>query len=398
MTVRRADVHHSSSTWQQPVPRSASAERAALIEEVAKEILARGPGRLLVGVDGFTAAGKTSFGHELAEWIGNAGRPALRATLDDFKKPWKDRHLYDRESGEGYYRNAYDYELLRRLLLDPCRNPGADSCALCGIDPLTQRDHSAERSPLAPDAVLVVDGVFAFRPEVDSFWDYRIWIDIDAELSVRRGAERDQDWAGSDAESLHRDRYLVAERIYLDEVDPLPRMDALVDNTDFARPRLLPPPPPKRRRRPPITRRDDFDALVVRTDYTHEDGWRAVGAALAEDAELTAHIVDDPAWAGAEVDEVLAAVAADDELSVVFLADATTVASAPHALLAVTTTSRAECEDDEEYARLTEFGDRFRTIPAGVHGVHVNLSLGNMGFEEYAEAAGDDPERVFRGF
>ncbi|MFF8609861.1 uridine kinase [Streptomyces sp. NPDC015346] len=247
MTAQPAPVHHSSSTWRQPVPPSASVERAALIEEVAEAILARGPGRLLVGVDGLTAAGKTSFGHELAEWIANAGRPVLRATLDDFKKPWKDRHLYDRESGEGYYRNAYDYELVKRLLLDPCRNPGADACALCGIDPLTQRDHSAERTPLAPDAVLVVDGVFAFRPEIDSFWDYRVWIDIDAELSVRRGAERDQDWAGSDAESLHRDRYLVAERIYLDEVDPLPRMDAFVDNTDFGRPRLLPPPAPKRR-------------------------------------------------------------------------------------------------------------------------------------------------------
>ncbi|MBB4789889.1 nucleoside/nucleotide kinase family protein [Streptomyces nodosus] len=79
-----------------------------LVEKIAKRILALGEGRLLVGVDGFTAAGKTSFGHELAEWISAAGRPVLRATLDDFKKPWRDRHLYDRESGEGYYRNAYD--------------------------------------------------------------------------------------------------------------------------------------------------------------------------------------------------------------------------------------------------------------------------------------------------
>ncbi|NEE35687.1 uridine kinase, partial [Streptomyces sp. SID7982] len=38
---------------------------------------------------------------------------------------------------------------------------------------------------------------------------------------------------------IHRNRYLVAERLYLDEVDPLPRMDVIVDNTDFARPRLI---------------------------------------------------------------------------------------------------------------------------------------------------------------
>ncbi|MFE7136734.1 uridine kinase [Streptomyces sp. NPDC057644] len=232
-------MSHSLSTWQQPCPAPVSAGRSALTEAVADRIRGRGPGRLLVGIDGFTAAGKTSFGHELAARIAESGRPVLRATLDDFKNPWKDRHLYDRESGEGYYRNAYDYASARRLLLDPARSPAAESCALCSIDPLTQESHAADTTPLTPDSVLIVDGVFAFRPEIDAYWDFRIWMDVDAELSVRRGAERDQDWAGSDAEAIHRNRYLVAERLYLDEVAPLPRMDVIVDNTDFARPRLL---------------------------------------------------------------------------------------------------------------------------------------------------------------
>lgn len=211
-----------------------------LVEDIAKRILALGEGRLLVGIDGFTAAGKTSFGHELAEVISVAGRrPVLRATLDDFKNPWRDRHLYDRESGEGYYRNAYDYEAAKRLLLDPCRSSRATACALCSIDPLTQRDHSAEVTPLGPDAVLIVDGVFAFRPEINEYWDFRVWLQVDAELSVQRGAERDQDWAGTEAESIHRNRYLVAERIYLQEADPLPMMDVVIDNSSFARPRIV---------------------------------------------------------------------------------------------------------------------------------------------------------------
>ncbi|MFI9235298.1 uridine kinase [Streptomyces sp. NPDC053079] len=251
MGLQRAGVHHSVSTWQQPHPPAASAERGALLDEVVQRILAvghgsrdghdrpGGPGRLLVGIDGFTAAGKTSFGHELAERLGAAGRPVLRATLDDFKKPWKDRHLYDRESGEGYYRNAYDYEAVKRLLLDPCRSPEATSCVLCSIDPLTQQDHSSTVAPLAADAVLIVDGVFAFRPEINAYWDFRVWLHVDEELSVRRGAARDQDWAGSEAESLHRNRYLVAERIYLQEADPLPLMDVVVDNSAFARPRFM---------------------------------------------------------------------------------------------------------------------------------------------------------------
>ncbi|AHH99871.1 uridine kinase [Kutzneria viridogrisea] len=234
-----SQVHRSVSTWQQPTPPAGSSARTALLAQVADRVLALGGHRLRIAVDGFTASGKTSFGHELAERIAAAGRPVLRASLDDFKKPWKDRHRYDRESGAGYYRNAFDYRAVTELLLEPAGPRGSGECVLCGIDPLTQIDHSAVITAAAPDAVLVVDGVFAFRPEINEHWDLRIWLEVDAELSVRRGAERDQDWAGSAAESIHRDRYLVAERVYLAEVDPRGLAEIVIDNSVFDQPRLL---------------------------------------------------------------------------------------------------------------------------------------------------------------
>ncbi|EHR61814.1 nucleoside/nucleotide kinase family protein [Saccharomonospora cyanea] len=235
----QADVQFSVSTWQQPTPPSASPERSALVERLAQRILTLAPTRLRVAVDGPTAAGKTGFGHELAEHLVRAGRPVLRACLDDFKRPWKDRHLYDRESGEGYYRNAYDYDAVTRLLLEPAAPDGTGRCVLCSIDPLTQKDHSKIVTTAPPDAVLVVDGVFAFRPEIDRHWDFRIWLDIDPELSVRRGAERDAEWAGADATALHRHRYLPSMALYESEVRPKQLADVVIDNTDFARPRVV---------------------------------------------------------------------------------------------------------------------------------------------------------------
>jgi uridine kinase len=239
MRSGNADVHVSVSTWRQPLPAPASATRSALVERVAGAILALGPGRLRVGIDGLTAAGKTSFGHELAEWISHSGRSVLRASLDDFKQPWRDHELYDRVTGEGYYRNAFNYPSVRQLLLEPFADNGSGECVLCGIDALSQVDHSAITVRAAPDSVLIVDGVFAFRPDIFDCWEYRIWLEVDAETSIRRGAQRDQDWAGSDAEAVHRDRYLPAERIYLAEVDPVRLVDVVIDNTDLARPRLM---------------------------------------------------------------------------------------------------------------------------------------------------------------
>jgi uridine kinase len=232
-------VYFSVSTWQQPVPVDSSRTRAAVLGHVAAQILEAGRGRLRVGIDGPTAAGKTSFGHELAQEISRAGRPVLRASLDDFKKPWRDRHLYDRESGEGYYRNAFDYTAVIKLLLKPASCLGSGECSLCSIDPLTQLDRSYAKTQAARDAVLIVDGVFAFRPEINEHWDYRIWLYVDPNTSLRRGVPRDREWAGSAAEALNRDRYLVADRLYNNEVNPIRLVDIVIDNSKFRRPRIL---------------------------------------------------------------------------------------------------------------------------------------------------------------
>jgi uridine kinase len=234
-----APVYLSVSTWQQPVPAGSSPARAAVIEHVAARILRFRGRRVRVGIDGPTAAGKTSFGHELAREISRSGRPVLRASLDDFKKPWRDRHLYDRESGEGYYRNAYDYPAVTRLLLEPAGAAGSGGCALCSIDPLTQLDHSGVITRAAYDAVLIVDGVFAFRPEINDHWDYRIWLHVDPQASLQRGERRDRDWAGSAAKALQQDRYLAADRLYVDEVNPVQLADIVIDNSTFSRPSIL---------------------------------------------------------------------------------------------------------------------------------------------------------------
>ena len=214
----------------------------ALVAYLVERVLAvERPHPVRVAIDGFSASGKTSLADDLAEAIERRGRPTVRAGADNFKRPWSERGQYDRESGEGYYRNAYDYNLLREALLEPLGPDGDRRYRAASIDPLTQRAMEDAEGEASPDAVLIVDGVFLLRPEVNEHWDLRVFLDIDFDLVLQRGAERDQGWAGGwdAAADLYRTRYIPSEEIYLAEVRPHDLADIIIDRRDFAAPRLI---------------------------------------------------------------------------------------------------------------------------------------------------------------
>lgn len=193
-----------------------------------------------VGVDGVSAAGKTTLANELAEVIQRRGRPALRICLDNFKRPWSERHQYDRESAEGYYRNAYDYELIRREVLEPLGPLGNGRFRTANIDPVTQVRWSDAVEMASINAIALIDGVFLFRPELNRFWDFRIFVEIDFALVLERGVARDLAWVDSpsDAEELYRTRYIPSEQLYLDKVHPYLYADVIIDNRNVDTPHL----------------------------------------------------------------------------------------------------------------------------------------------------------------
>ncbi|MCX4460723.1 hypothetical protein OG585_50040 (plasmid) [Streptomyces sp. NBC_01340] len=167
-----------------------------------------------------------------------------------------------------------------------------------------------------------------------------------------------------------------------------------------------------------LSERNEFSAVIIRTDFTDETVWREVTAELAKSTEdddvaddddgagndFADHflVLDAPELGDADTDTILAAIAAHEtlgnELELVFVADSTTMRADHHALLAITTLTREDIDDDEAYEAMVEFGREFRTVPSGVHEIQVNVELANMDFEEFSASADADPEGVFRSF
>lgn len=211
------------------------AARRELLESLVREFAHNyGKGRTLFGVDGPDAAGKTTFADELALAFERAGFTAVRASFDDFHRPRAERYRAGRFSAEGYYRDAFDFSLFRRVLADPFRAGGSTGFQLRGFDLARDVPFESDWTTAPADAVLIVDGVFLQSPALRGIWNYLVWLDADREVRFARTVARDG--ADPDPAAESNRRYADAHRLYVRDARPNVAANAIVDNTDPAHP------------------------------------------------------------------------------------------------------------------------------------------------------------------
>src|ERR1700733_874942 len=191
-----------------------------------------------VAVDGPPAAGKTTLADELALLLRTRGREVIRASTESFQLPRAQRYRRGEFSPEANYHDSFDYDTLRRVLLDPL-GPDGDrryQHAVYDID-----THPALSPPVttAPaDAVLLLDGVFLLRPELIDRWDLTVFVSAPFEHTLDRARTRDLARLGSTAEveRRFRTRYIPAQKLYFAAARPTDHADIIVHNDEPQRP------------------------------------------------------------------------------------------------------------------------------------------------------------------
>jgi hypothetical protein len=128
-------------------------------------------------------------------------------------------------------------------------------------------------------------------------------------------------------------------------------------------------------------------ALVIRTDFSDQEAWDAIGAAILQLTEegfgAQVEFVDDAGYRGATKDQLLDLVPEGEERPFfLMIVDAATVRSPEHRVLVVDL--------------WREPGREFRAVPAAVQAIENNLSIANINFAEFADAV--DEDGIFRGF
>jgi uridine kinase len=218
--------------------------RPATLATVADAVTAlRTSGSVVrVAVDGVDGAGKTVFADELADALRLRDASVVRASADGFHNPPQLRYRRGRQSPEGFFRDSYDYASLRALLLEPLSGSADRRIVRTIYDVHTESPVDQQAESASDVDVLVFDGIFAHRAELRAFWDYSVYLDVDFDVSVPRGASRG--YGDPDPAAQSNRRYVEGQRLYLRACHPKQRATCVIDNNDLADAHIIRPPAP----------------------------------------------------------------------------------------------------------------------------------------------------------
>ncbi|MFC2075366.1 hypothetical protein ACFLRA_03750 [Bdellovibrionota bacterium] len=196
---------------------------------------------VIVGIDGIDCAGKTTFAEELKEIFEVRKHTTIRASIDGFHRPREERLAQGELSPKGYYEDSFDYPFLIENLLKPLKefSPGL-RIKTKKFDFRSNEEVGSEEIEIKANSLVLFEGVFLFRPELEKYWDYKIFVDIDFQTSLQRGLERDGKWMGGDSitERKYRERYIPGQQIYLKSVNPKFKADIVFNNVNPKQPNL----------------------------------------------------------------------------------------------------------------------------------------------------------------
>jgi hypothetical protein len=184
-----------------------------LVDELADQLEALGPGRLRLIVDGAPPARPGPLADQLAGELRVRGRPTVRASASDFLRPASLRLERGREDPDELLDGWLDESGLTRELLDPAGRAGSTSVLARLWDTEADRAYREPRIPLAPDSVLLLDGALLLGRGLPA--ELTVYLRL-TEATLARTLPADQRWT------------LPAYRRYDTERDPGAKADVLV--------------------------------------------------------------------------------------------------------------------------------------------------------------------------
>ncbi|MDH6111837.1 uridine kinase [Kitasatospora sp. MAP12-15] len=219
----------------------AALDQRQLVEELADLLQHRkAPQRPLVaGLTGMDTSGKSRLATELATELGRRGLAHQVVRIDDFHHPRSRRYLPELPEPEQYYQHSIDFERAAKEVLQPVRVAGRLETTLTLLDLPTDTHTLVRTYSVSADTIVLVEGVFLFRPEISDLIDLFVYLDVPEDVVLSRGRVRDVPAQGEQVMGKYHTKYLPAQRGYLTAYPPEKHAEVIVDNADWSAPVVL---------------------------------------------------------------------------------------------------------------------------------------------------------------
>jgi uridine kinase len=167
----------------------------------------------LIAIDGPGGSGKTTLAATVAGLLG--GAPVVHG--DDFYRPMPEQDRARLDPRQGYHR-YFDWQRLRDQVLTPLR--AGQPARYQRFD--WETGELADWHEISPGRAVIVEGVYAARPELAAYYDLTTYVDTPREVCLDRVRARGQDpeeWIT---------RWRAAEDFYIRTTRPQSRAHLLV--------------------------------------------------------------------------------------------------------------------------------------------------------------------------
>lgn len=176
--------------------------------------------RLILGIDGLSRSGKTTFTEGLRDTLLHAQKDVCIFHMDDHIVERSRRYQTGCEDWSEHYNLQWDVEYLRENLFMKVREHSEVNLPFYDAE----LDAQFTKTVLIPsECVVIIEGVFLQRTEWREFFDYVVYLECSRETRFSREGET----VKNNIEKF-RNRYWKAEDHYLDSVHPFLYADMII--------------------------------------------------------------------------------------------------------------------------------------------------------------------------
>ncbi len=184
-------------------------------------------------------SGKSATTTSLAEELLRSGLAVQIVRLDDFHRSRAERRREDLSEPVQFYERTFDFDRLKNEVLTPIKDEGSLETSLICLDLLRDTWTVERHYSVNSNTVVLLEGVFLFRPDIAHFLDLTIFLQVDEGTVIDRARKRDIPLHGEEIMQKYQSKYLPAQRVYLEKYPPEQNADVIIDNNDWASPKVV---------------------------------------------------------------------------------------------------------------------------------------------------------------